>query len=309
MSGSILDLGQGMYFIQRGWLNGNHFAFVDEQTILVDTGYLGGRDETLALLARCGVAAKQVDLIVTTHVHCDHVGANAHIHRASGCPIALHPESRRITEAQDGRANWSDYYAQQYEYFPCHQDLNHGDEIRMGGLDWQVIHTPGHASGMICLWAPERRWLISADAIWDGDFGVLTCLVEGEDAPQVHLASVQRLAKLKPRRIFPGHGLVIDDPELALERCLARARAFAEDPQRVGEDQMRKILLYHLLMHSPIPRKQLMASLRQAPWFGETCEHYFPDEGVGALHRFLDDLIARNLVEEGLGGIRTVLIA
>jgi glyoxylase-like metal-dependent hydrolase (beta-lactamase superfamily II) len=48
-----------------------------------------------------------------------------------------------------------------------------GDIITLGPVELMVIHTPGHAAGQISLYALQHRFLISADAVWDGDFGVL----------------------------------------------------------------------------------------------------------------------------------------
>lgn len=309
MSLAVHQVAEGLHFIERGWLNGNHLAFTGPGTVLVDSAYLGGLDETLEGLAACGVAIPEVELIVTTHVHCDHVGAHAHIHQRSGCRIALHATSRRIIEARDGRANWSQFYGQRYQYFPCHQSLEHGQVLRINHLDWQVIHTPGHASGMICLYAPDTGWLISADAVWDGDFGVLTTQVEGLAAPAEHLESLRRLARLNISLILPGHGPIIDQPEAALERCLTRAQAFVQRPELAGQDQMRKILLYHLLMHPPMDRAGLANQLKQATWFQEACQQYFEGKQEQTLHQYLDDLMGRGLIQEDQGRLIPLLPA
>ena len=65
------EIMEGLFFIQRGYLNGNHFAYCSEEPILIDTGYLGHFDETEQRLRRLGVDPSKVRLIISTHTHCE----------------------------------------------------------------------------------------------------------------------------------------------------------------------------------------------------------------------------------------------
>jgi len=79
-----------LFFIERGFLNGNHFVYRSESPVLIDTGYISGFDDTEKLIARLGVKLPDISLIISTHTHCDHIGANHRIQQKSGCEIALH---------------------------------------------------------------------------------------------------------------------------------------------------------------------------------------------------------------------------
>ena len=308
MNRPALQMAPGFYFFQRGWLNGNHFAFTGNRKILIDSAYFDGRDETFRLLASVGAAPEDADLLLTTHVHCDHVGAHAPIARLSGCKVALSRRCRQVIDGRDRRATWHGFYGQRYEYFPTHQSLEHGQRLDLNGLEFICLHAPGHAAGQLCFFAPDTGWLISADAVWAGDFGVLTTQVEGWDSAHRQRESLLMLAGLKPKRIFPGHGPAIEDAPAAIEACLERAAAFMEDPVRMGRDQMRKILIFQIMMHGPVEREGLWRTIRGQSWFRETHGRYFYDQKPESIFRsHLESLIQRGLILEKQGILRSAL--
>lgn len=310
MSPALHRLSSEVVFIERGWLNANHLAFLGAGPLaLVDSGYLEGLDETLALLTQAGAAPEMVDLIVTTHLHCDHVGGHAHIQERSGCQIALSAPCRRAVEQRDGWAAWWRYYGQAYRFFPTHRTLSDGDVVRLGGMGWRVLETPGHAGGHLCLFAPETGWLISADAVWDGDFGVLTPRIEGWEAPHRLRQSLMRLANLKVTMVLPGHGPPIADGPRAIARCLERVEAFIAEPRRLAEDQVRKILLYHLMMKGPLSAQELWRWEITLPWLRETCRMYFQGRTREVFERHLGELLDRGLLEEEQGRLHSRLPA
>lgn len=286
----------GLTFIERGWLNGNHLAYAGSQKVLIDTGYEADLESTLELIEQAGVRPDQVELIITTHVHCDHIGAHARIQRLSGCHIALHEVSRFHIDHQDRLATWWDYYGQMGTFFPTHRTLIDGELIRLDDLTLQVIHTPGHAGGMICLYAPDTGWLFSSDAAWDGDFGVLTTRVDGLDCPLRQRDTLERLARLRVTRLYPGHGPPVEDGPAAIAGCLERIVSFLQEPRRIGRDQVRKILLYHLLMHGPLQPEALLSQLLALPWYREACDQFFGGRLEQTLQAQLEYLQERGLV-------------
>ncbi len=299
----------GLVFVQRGWLNGNHLVDTGPPATLVDTAYIGQLDATLGLIAEAGVEPAAVERIVTTHLHCDHVGAHARLHQLGGCKILAHPACRRALAMRDARATWHGFYAQDYAWFPTHGDLNDGDTLELGGRRWVCLHTPGHAAGHLCLFDPEQGDLIAADAVWDADFGVITPQVEGWDAPLRLRESLRRLARLPVSRVWPGHGPPISDGPAAIAACLQRVERFIAEPRLVFEDQMRKILLYTVLMRGPLGREPLWELVRAAPWFGEVCRDGFLDPPRMVFERFLDQLAAKGLLDQSNGVLSSGLEA
>lgn len=309
MSPAVHQMGPGLYFFERGWLNGNHFAFQTPRVVLLDSGYLPYLEETLSLLAQVGIAPAEVKLLITSHVHCDHVGAHAHIQQASGCPVALSEYCRTVVEQRDGWATWHRYYGQAYRWFATHDTIADGQRLELGELVLEAIAAPGHASGQLCFFAPDTGWLLSADAVWDRDFGVLTTRIEGLDSPFRQRETLRRLARLPVSRVYPGHGSPIADGKAAIEACLQRVEGFIAQPRRIGEDQVRKIMLYFFLMEGPLPPEQVLPGLLKRPFFREVCDQYFAGRSEATCRRFLAELEERSLLVRKDGLLASTLPA
>ena len=273
-----IEIGPNLHFVERGWLNGNHFVYNGPEPALIDTAYSTGLAETLKALSDLGVEPGAVKRIILTHVHSDHVGGVAPIQEASGCQVWLHPISRHHIETRNSWATWWYYYDQEARFFATHKSLEEGDTVSLGEMSFRVVHTPGHSSGMIALFEPESRILISGDALWEGDLGVMTPRIEGLDCVFRALGSLDKLAALKAEVIYPGHGGPIREVEAALEGARSRLRYYLEEPKAQGRDQIRKIIIFTLLMKGGLPAGSLFDNIMEAPWFGETVKLFFGNE-------------------------------
>ena len=138
-------------------------------------------------------------LIVSTHRHWDHVGDNAAVQAATGAPIACHPLDRH------GLVDPQPLFAP----FPIPPsvpavELAEGGLILFGSVRLQVLHTPGHTEGSICLLAPDDGLLFTGDTLFAGGWG-RTDLSGG--SAEAMVASLGRLALLgDPLRALPVHG-------------------------------------------------------------------------------------------------------
>ncbi len=215
---------------------------------MIDTGYIRDFEETKRLIETAGVNLRSVDLIVSTHSHCDHIGGNKKIQEISGCQIAIHQVDKQLIDSRDDWSTWYRFYDQEAEFFPVDIALEEGDKLYLDDLELKIIHTPGHARGGISLYCPEERFLISSDALWDGDTGVLNTIVEGRDAPALALESLRKISSLNIHTIYPGHGGVIRDPKGAIEKCRRRLEDFIKNPSKLGQDHLKKILVWVLLI-------------------------------------------------------------
>jgi len=90
-----------LFFIERGFLNGNHFVYRSDTPVLIDTGYISGFEETEKSITQLGVNLPDISLIINTHTHCDHIGGNNRIQQKSGCDIALHMDTYWFKETVD----------------------------------------------------------------------------------------------------------------------------------------------------------------------------------------------------------------
>jgi glyoxylase-like metal-dependent hydrolase (beta-lactamase superfamily II) len=107
-------------------------------------------------------------------------------------------------------------------------ELRDGEQLRIGDLVFDILHTPGHTEGSVCLYEEGRGLLLSGDTLFAGSYG-RTDLTGGNDEQMV--ASLARLAREIPEavRVLPGHG-----PETTIARELAWMRRIAEAGRLLG---------------------------------------------------------------------------
>lgn len=138
-------------------------------------------------------------LIISTHGHWDHIGDNAAVAEHTAAPIAVHPLDR--DRLVDPKPLWAP--------FPIPPsvpavELAEGGEIRFGRLRLQVLHTPGHTEGSVCLYDADGGRLFSGDTLFAGGWGRVD-LPGG--SPEQMADSIARLAGLDdPLAVLPGHG-------------------------------------------------------------------------------------------------------
>jgi glyoxylase-like metal-dependent hydrolase (beta-lactamase superfamily II) len=168
-----------------------------------------------ALMDRIAANGLRLHVIADSHGHVDHVFDNAPLVRASGAPLAIHPDD---AYRLDGRNN----YGFDVEPSIATQDLREGEQVRIGDLTFDVLHTPGHTEGSVCLYEERLALLLAGDVLFAGSYG-RTDLPGGNDEQMV--ASLARLAREIPPavRVLPGHG-----PETTVERELPWLRRVAE---------------------------------------------------------------------------------
>ncbi len=148
-------------------------------------------------------------LIVSTHRHWDHIGDNAAVVEATGARLAAHIADRHGLEHPAPLMN------PPFPLIPSVPaiDLEEGSRIRFGGITLDVLHTPGHTEGSVCLLARSQGLLFSGDTLFRGAWG-RTDLPGSSDEAMVE--SLTRLASLdRTLHVLPGHG-----PDTTIEREL-----------------------------------------------------------------------------------------
>ncbi len=154
-----------------------------------------------ALLAALRDRALTLDLILATHQHFDHVAEAGPLAAATGAPIAAH---RLEAEIMGQGARPRIFPGPEISPAPVSRELSEGDTIVLDGLVLQVLHTPGHTPGSICLYSPQEALLISGDTLFAGGYGRYD--LPGGD-PRLLRDSLRRLGALPAAtRVLPGHG-------------------------------------------------------------------------------------------------------
>ena len=174
-----------------------------EKAMLIDTGY-GGIDRVVGELTSLPV------MVVNTHYHGDHVGGNPYF-----TEIYMHSADRDLYPRRQEILKNSPLCGKLWRESPerpVHW-IEDGHVFDLGGRQLQVIHTPGHSPGCICLLDGPRRWLFTGDTCCKADV-LLNC--DGSTAPEVYARSIDRLQALRPRFdvTWPGHHAVPVEPEI-----------------------------------------------------------------------------------------------
>ena len=158
-------------------------------------------------------------LVVSTHRHWDHIGDNAAVSAATGAQIAAHALDRHGLE--NPQPLWAP--------FPIPPsvaavELAEGSVVRFGDIQLEVLHTPGHTEGSVCLLSRSGRLLFTGDTLFAGGWGRVD-LPGGSEEQMVE--SLARLGALDTDlKVLPGHGSgsSIEREQPWLERVAAEKR-------------------------------------------------------------------------------------
>ncbi len=169
-----------------------------QEAMVIDPG--DGIDSILALLKKHNLNVKQ---IVVTHAHIDHVGGAMKLREATGAPVLLNQNDSALLKMLDVQASWLGMRSP--GPVSIDRDLVDGDTVAAGSLEAQVILTPGHTEGSICLlFAPENT-LIAGDTLFAGSIG-RTDLPGGNYKKIMDSLHGKLMSLPDPTIVVPGHG-------------------------------------------------------------------------------------------------------
>jgi hydroxyacylglutathione hydrolase len=184
-----------------GPLQCNCSVIGDEQTreaMVIDPG--DDIEEVLELIRKHSLQVKQ---IVITHAHIDHVGGAMKLRAATGAPILLNQNDYTLLKMLDTQAAWLGMATP--GKVEIDQSVGEADTVKAGSLVGQVIHTPGHTEGSICLYFPAESILIAGDTLFAGSIG-RTDLPGGSFEKILRSLHDRVLALPDETVVVPGHG-------------------------------------------------------------------------------------------------------
>ncbi len=181
-----------------GPLESNCFVIADEKTreaLVIDPG-----DEPDKILDFITGNNLEVKYIVCTHAHFDHVGAVPEIKKETGAKIIIHRDELDMYQrSKDLAALWT------YELDPLPEPdifVVEGDKLEIGDVKFEILHTPGHSPGGICIYG--EGILLTGDTLFAGSVGRTD--FPGGDIEKLKRSFKKLMALPDETKVLPGHG-------------------------------------------------------------------------------------------------------
>ena len=172
---------------------GTNTYLLDGRTpVLIDAG-VGNRPHLDAIEA--ALSGRPLEAVLLTHSHSDH---------ASGVPALLQRWPAALVR-------------------PSSSPLVDGESMPAGDRILMALHTPGHAPDHFCFVDGEQREVYCGDLLRAGGTIVIPASRGGD--LRAYLDSLRRLRDLQPRRLWPGHGPAVEEPERLIDEYLAHREA------------------------------------------------------------------------------------
>jgi glyoxylase-like metal-dependent hydrolase (beta-lactamase superfamily II) len=197
----ILDNLHGFLWSSMSANNCNTYLIDGPARVLIDPGHAHLFGHVEGGLKTLGLGIEDIDLVIATHCHPDHLEA-VKLFKDRQALFAVHQEDWKLVQEMGrylGAAVEPDFYNPAFF-------LQEG-ELVVKGLEFQVVHTPGHSPGSISLYWPEQKALFTGDVIFREGLG-RTDLPGGNGGTLKE--SIKRLAGIEVERLLPGHGDIVE---------------------------------------------------------------------------------------------------
>ena len=171
---------------------------VSHEALVVDPG--DDIPKILAALAKHRLTVKQ---IVITHAHIDHIAGAKELKRITGAPILYNQRDLPLIAMMDVQASWLGKPTPSVD--APDEDLRDGHVVKIDGLNANILHTPGHTEGSLCVYVPEHSLLLAGDTLFAGSVG-RTDLPGGNSVALLHSIHNRLLILPDETLVIPGHG-------------------------------------------------------------------------------------------------------
>jgi glyoxylase-like metal-dependent hydrolase (beta-lactamase superfamily II) len=168
------------------------------EAIVIDPG-----DEVSRIHRRLTALGLKVKQILVTHAHIDHVGGALKLKHLTGAPIFLNENDMPLLKMMETQAGWLG--VETPETAPPDEGLADGISVGLERYRAQVLHTPGHTQGSVCLHFAPLNLLIAGDTLFAGSIG-RTDLPGGNSAQIIDSIHTRLLALPDETRVVTGHG-------------------------------------------------------------------------------------------------------
>jgi hydroxyacylglutathione hydrolase len=168
------------------------------EAIVIDPG-----DDIVRIHGRLTTLGLKLKQVLVTHAHIDHVGGAIRLKRLTGAPILLNENDLPLLEMMDEQAGWIGVPTP--EVAPPDASLAEGLTVGLDRFPAQVLHTPGHTQGSVCLHFAPLNMLFAGDTLFAGSVG-RTDLPGGNGRQLIDSIETRLMHLPDQTKVIPGHG-------------------------------------------------------------------------------------------------------
>ena len=203
-------------------LDCNTYVITGSPGIIIDPGnpdYLVSR---VAGMKKDGIDPADIGIILNTHLHMDHCGANESFKKLSDAKIAMHPVQKRNYQlvVVDGARIFG---MEPMEF--CEDEILEGDTLANDGAEMEMITSPGHSPDCVCFYDRQDKVLVCGDVLFEMNTGRVD--LPGGNGGDLK-KSIESLSKLDIEYLLPGHmGVVTGADKVTANFDFIRSNVFA----------------------------------------------------------------------------------
>lgn len=251
-----------------------------DHATLIDTGWdvPDSVNSMESQLAEFGFSSKDIDRVILTHCHSDHLGMMRRLKERNKAVIHIHRKEIDLINFRYNPQN--DYWEKTDRFLISHGTpenalptmknvlpdlgalatpdvlLEGGEEFKVGNYNLQVINTPGHTQGHISLFEPDRKFLVSGDVLLPTiTTNAATHIQLMKDPLQQYLDSLTRLKEMDIDQILPGHEYVFTHHRQRIEAIFEHHRQRAETVRKVIRNNPKALTAYDVALQLPWTHK------------------------------------------------------
>ena len=238
-------------------------GFGDEQSIRARLDYLRQRPDV------------KLSYIVLTHHHFDHSSGAHQLRQATGAEVVMHPQEERFLRGWQSEipqdvdlpaqgqavAEQVQRFRQQAAEAVPDVPIADGGMLSVGGLTLEVVHTPGHTLGSICIYLREERALFTGDTALGLGTGAVSPPPFGDMA--LYLDSLERLKGYDSALMLPGHGPPVHDVARKLQELIDHRHEREQQVLQLIADGKRTVKAMLAAIYPELDRRIIPMALRQ----------------------------------------------
>lgn len=206
--------------IQGGGYDSNIYLLRDEKSVLVDAGTGHNSEFIINKLGRFGFDPENLDVLINTHCHYDHVGGDPFFKEEFDCDIVASEKTADFLREPNGEAILLEMFDADFDSLEVSRRLEDGQTFDLGDSELEVIETPGHSVDSISLYEPDEKVLFSGDTVFGNGIGRVD--LPTSDSEEMK-KSLKKLSNLDVKELYPGHGPIVTREA---QRCIRRSLNF-----------------------------------------------------------------------------------